>query len=139
MTLLHVPDNDPRRYKKNYGSYKENKRDWADFQYQHQIELKYETIVRRDFLHHFYAVRAWDIMVRLRQAYLLGAEDLSKIMKFILHNDKYIEVEKIGDDERYWNLYLFPRTPNLIKYPHSFLSRRYYEEMRVNNKPPIQT
>lgn len=119
MNLLeHIPDLDCRRYKKDYGSKKENERAWQDFQYQHQVELKYEAIVRRDFLHHFYGIRAWDLMLTLKRAYLLGSEELSKIMKFLLHNDRRIEVERIGEDERFWMLYLFPRTPNLIKYPH---------------------
>lgn len=130
MTFLQVSYTDPRLHKKIYSSDRENERAWQDFQYQHQIELKYEAIVRRDFLHHFHPIRAWDLMFRLRQAYLIGSEDLSKIMKFLLRNDKLVEVEKVGEDERYWNLYLFPRTPSLIKYPHSFLPRTYYEEMR---------
>lgn len=128
------PSSDPRRYKKDYGSKKENERAWQDFQHQHQVELKYEAIARKDFLHHFYGIRAWDLMIVLKRAYLLGSEDLSKIMKFLIHNDKFVEVEKIGEDQRYWNLNLFPRTPSLIKYPHSFLPLSYYEEMfRIKN------
>jgi hypothetical protein len=132
--MLRMQDSDPRRYKKNYSTAKENERDWRDFQYQCGLELRFEAIVRRDFLHHYYPVRAWDLMNELKRRYLLGSIDLPKIMKFLLHNDKFIEVEEIGQDERYWNLYLFPRTPNLIKYPHSFLSTNYYEEMRCNKK-----
>jgi hypothetical protein len=136
MTIIHISYTDPRHHKKSYPSDRENERAWQDFQYQHQVELKYEVIVRRDFLNHFYPTRAWDLMVRLKQAYLLGSADLSKIMKFLLHNDKFVEVEKIGEDERYWNLYLFPRTPNLIKYPHSFLPKPYYDTMRgIDNEP----
>lgn len=127
--MLRLQDTDPRRYKKTYPTVKENERDWNDFQYQYGLELRFEAIVRREFLHHYYRMRAWDLMQSLRKLYFLGSENLQRIMKFLIHNDKFIEVEIIGHDERYWNLYLFPRTPNLIKFPHSFMPLSYYEEM----------
>lgn len=130
MTLLWQYDFDPRKWKKDYGSVKDNERDWRDFEYQHQIELHYEAITRRDLLHHYFPVRAWDLMLALKRLYFLGSEDLSRIMKFLLYNDKFVEVEEMGEDERYWNLYLFPRIPILIKHPHSLLPISYYEKMR---------
>lgn len=128
--MLRLQDIDPRRYKKNYATEKENDRDWRDFQYQYGIVLRFEAIVRRDFLHHYYGIRAWDVMLTLKRLYFLGIPDLIKVMKFLIYNDKFIEVEKIGHDERHWNLYLFPKTPYLIKYPHSFMPLSYYDEMR---------
>ena len=132
MKLLeYIPDLDCRRYKKDWGSATKNERDWNDYLDQHQIEYKYQNIIRISYLSHYFPVRAYDLAHALNRDYLLSFDVVNSIIKELVNNNKFIHVDKResdGDIRKYY-LFLFPKLPINIQVPHSLLPIKYYEDM----------
>jgi hypothetical protein len=79
MTLLDIVPNtntDCRKYKKNWGNSRNNERDWHDWLYQHELEYKFQNIIRRKYLYNFYAVQVRDLAAALRRDFLLSWENI---------------------------------------------------------------
>lgn len=130
VTLQLVPDLDPRRYKKDYGDPVKNERDFVDWCYTHQMEYKYESLIRRIYLHHYYGVIAFDLAKALRRDYLLAYDDIVKIIKHILYYNKHVEIDtQDQEDERAFILYLRPRFKENVQFPYSILCYEYYDTM----------
>src|SRR5580765_830751 len=124
MTLLEqVPDLDCRRYKKEYGNPVKNEKDFEDWKNCHELEYKWQHIIRKKYLHHFHPIRAYDLAIRLRQDYLLGWESIYLILTHLIRQNRFVEVDKLDqDDERRFMLYLYHRLRTDIQVPHSVLS-----------------
>lgn len=122
---------DCRKYRKDYGSDKENARDWNDYLDQHQREYKYQYIIRNSYLSHYFPVRAYDLARALNRDFLLSFDAVDSIIKEIVNNNKFIQVDKSESqyDIRKYYLYLFPKLPVNIQMPHSLLPMKYYEDM----------
>jgi hypothetical protein len=122
---------DCRKYRKDYGSDKDNARDWNDYLDQHQVEFKYQNIIRNLYLSHYFPVRAYDLALALKRDYLLGIDAVNSIIKELVNNNKFIQVDKSESqyDIRKFYLYLFPKLPVNIQLPHSLLPMKYYEDM----------
>ncbi len=142
MTLLEqVPDLDCRKYKKDYGDPVKNQRDWNDWLYQHGTEYKFQSIIRKKYLYNFYAVQVRDLAAALRRDFLLSWEKIDLIIRHLIDNNKYIHVEKNGEENFLaYHLYLVPRFPVNVKVPFSLLSISYYDELKkfkdIHNKDP---
>jgi hypothetical protein len=134
-TLQPTHDFDPRLHKKkDWGSAEKNERDFIDWCDLHALELKYQGIVRRDYLHNYYGVKAFDLAIALRRDYLLSANSICLIMKHLLYNNKHVEIDRLDqDDERNFVIYKRPRFKENVQYPYSVLSYRYYDEMAALN------
>lgn len=123
-------DLDPRKFKKDYGNPIDNARDFKDWIDSHELEFKYQRIVTKNHLHHYYPMEAYDLVLVLRRNYFLGWETINLIMKHLINNNKLVEVDKVRqNDERKYLLYLFPRFPHSIQVPYSVLSYEYYNEL----------
>lgn len=133
MTLLDTVPNtntDCRKYKKDWGHPSKNERDWNDYLDQHQREYKYQNIIRNSYLSHYFPVRAYDLALALRRDFLLGYDAINSVMKELVDNNKFIYVDKNGqDDIRKFYLYLYPKLPVNVQVPFSLLPLTYYEEM----------
>src|SRR6476620_4675096 len=131
MTLLEqVPDLDCRKYKKNWGSNKENERDFQDWLYTHATEYKFQNIIRTHYLDHFTPVRAYDLGLTLRRDYFLSWADINLILKHTVENNIFVEVDRLGQkDERKFLLFLYPRFPVNVRGPYSLLSFTYYQQL----------
>ena len=139
-TLVTTPDIDCRKFKKDYGNSVKNQHDWRDWLDQHQLEYKYQNIIRKDYLHHYHPIRAYDLSKILRH-HFLGWEAISLIMKHLINNNKYVEVDKLDqEDERKFHLYLVPRFSVNIQVPFGLLDMSYYDELKkfkdTHNKDP---
>ena len=99
MKLLeYIPNLDCRRYKKDWGSATKNERDWNDYLDQHQIEYKYQNIIRNSYLSHYFPVRAYDLAHALNRDYLLSFDVVNSIIKELVNNNKFIHVDKRESD-----------------------------------------
>src|SRR5580765_5659067 len=101
MTLLDsVPNTniDCRKYRKDYGSDKDNARDWHDWLYQHALEYKFQNIIRKKYLYNYYAVQVRDLAAAMRRDFLLSWEKIDLIIKHLVSNNKYIHLEKNGEN-----------------------------------------
>lgn len=144
MTLLDsVPNTntDCRKYRKDYGSDKDNARDWNDWLYQHETEYKFQNIIRKKYLYNYYAVQVRDLAAALRRDFLLSWEKIDLIIRHLIDNNKYIHVEKNGDENFLaYHLYLVPRFPVNVAAPFSLLDTSYYDELKkfkdTHNKDP---
>lgn len=134
--LEHIPDLDCRRYKKDWGDAIKNQRDFTDYVYQHQTEYKYQRIVRNSYLSHYYPFRAYDLALALRRDHLLGFNAINSIIKELVNNNKFIQIDKRDSqyDMRKYYLYLFPKLPVNIQVPHSLLPMKYYEDMELDRR-----
>lgn len=133
-TLQLVLDLDPRRYKKDYGDPAKNERDFIDWCYTHQVEYKYESIIRRQYLHHYYDIRVYDLALALRRDYLLSSDSIYRIMQHLLYYNRHAEVDRLDqDDERKFMIYKRPRFKENVQYPYSILCYEYYDDMAKNN------
>ena len=113
MTLLDTIPNtnsDCRKFKKDWGSNKENEKDFQDWLYTHATEYKFQNIIRKKYLYNYYPVQGRDLCLALRRDFFLDFEKLDKIIKHLIYNNRYIEVDKLDqDDERKFHIYLAPR------------------------------
>lgn len=137
MVLLeHFADADCRRYKKDWGSAVKNQRDWKDYVDQHQLEYKYQSIIRNSYLSHYFPVRAYDLGLALRRDYLLDHFVVDSIIRELVNNNKFIQVDNSDSqyDMRKYYLYLFPKLPVNIQVPHSLLPMKYYEDMEKDKQ-----
>jgi hypothetical protein len=133
-TLQLVGDVDCRRFKKDYGDPVKNDRDHIDWCYTHQIENKYQGIIRRQYLHHFYGVRAYDLALALKRAYLLSSENIYLIMQHMLYYNKHVEIDQLDqDDERKFMIYSRPRFKKNVEFPYSIFCYKYYDDMAKIN------
>jgi hypothetical protein len=134
MTLLDTIPNtntDCRKFKKDWGSNKANERDFQDWLFQHPTEYKFQNIIRKKYLYNYYPVQVRDLAVALRRDFLLSWEKIDLIMKHLISNNKYIHVEKNGEENFLaYHLYLVPRFPVNVKVPFSLLTSEYYDELR---------
>lgn len=134
MTLLDsVPNTntDCRKYKKDWGDSKKNERDWNDWLYQHETEYKFQNIIRKKYLYNYYAVQVRDLAAALRRDFLLSWEKIDLIIKHLIDNNKYIHVEKNGEENFLaYHLYLIPRFTENVQVPFSLLSMSYYDELK---------
>ena len=48
---------DCRKFKKDWGSNKENERDFQDWLYTHATEYKFQNIIRKKYLYNYYPVQ----------------------------------------------------------------------------------
>lgn len=83
--LKRIYDFDPRLYKKDYGNQRENERDFIDWRDMHRIEYKFESIIRREYLHHYFGICAYDLANTLRRDFLLDGQSISKIINHLLY------------------------------------------------------
>ena len=134
---------DCRIYKKDYGDHAKNQRDWNDWLYQHGMEYKFQNIIRKKYLYNFYAVQVRDLGAALRRDFLLSWEKIDLIIRNLIDNNKYIHVEKNGQENILaYHLYLVPRFPVNVNVPFSLLSISYYDELekfkdaKGHNKEP---
>jgi hypothetical protein len=131
--LLDTPNTnvDCRKYRKDYGSTKANQRDWDDWLYIHATEYKFQNVIRKKYLYNYYPVQVRDLFLALRRDFFLGFEKIDKIIKHLINNNRYIEVDTLNqDDERKFHLYLVPRFPVNVQVPFSLLSTTYYDELK---------
>jgi hypothetical protein len=131
LLLEYIPDLDCRRFKKDWGTATKNQRDWKDYLDQHEREYKFQKIIRNSYLSHYFPVRVYDLALALRRDYLLGYDAVNSIMKELVNNNKFIQVDKSEslDDIRKFYLFLFPKLPINLQVPHSLLPLKYYQEM----------
>lgn len=105
-----ITEFDPRRYKKDYGNPTENERDFLDWCYLHQAEYKFDSIIRRQYLHHYFGTRAYDLALALRRDYLLHNDSISRIINHLLYYNKHVEIDQLDQvDERLFVIYKRPR------------------------------
>ena len=122
---------DVRKYRKDFGDPVKNEKDFDDWKNCHQIEYHWQSIIRRQYLHNFYPVRAYDLALSLRRDHLLGWDSINSILQHLIHNNRFVDVDRLNqDDERKFHLCRFPRFPNNIQVPYSLLPTTYYENMR---------
>lgn len=78
-----------------------NERDFLDWCHLHQVEYKYESLIRRQYLHHYYGIQAYDLALLLRRDYLLSSDSIYLIMMHLLYYNKHVEIDHLDqDDER---------------------------------------
>ena len=134
MTLLDTIPNtntDCRKFKKDWGSNKENERDFQDWLCTHATEYRFQNIIRKKYLYNYYPVQVRDLCLVLRRDFFLDFEKIDKIINHLVNNNRYIEVDKLGqDDERKFHLYLVPRFPVNVQVPFGVLDISYYDELR---------
>lgn len=125
-------EDDPRRFVHTYESEAQNARDWKDWKDTHQLEIKYQRILRTNrILGHFYGVRALDMGQYLRRQFFLGYDDVMKILKHLFYNNKHITVYTLGqEDERIFMIYLRSRFKQNVVHPYCILDYDYYEAMK---------
>jgi hypothetical protein len=134
MTLLDTIPNtntDCRKYKKDYGSDKDNARDWDDWLYNNAIPYKFQNIIRKKYLYNYYPVQVRDLELALRRDYLLGWDKIHLIVKHLIENNKFVEVDKLGQENFLaYHLYLLPRFPVNVKVSFCLLDTSYYDELK---------
>lgn len=130
-SLQPVYDFDPRLYKKDYGNQADNERDFIDWCYLHQVEYKFENIIRREYLHHYFGIRAYDLALALRRNYLMDNDSIKKILNHLLYYNKHVEVDRLDqDDERLFVIYNRPRFKENVQYPYSIFCYEYYDSLK---------
>jgi hypothetical protein len=130
--LLDVPNTntDCRKYKKDWGDPRKNQRDWDDWLFQNQITYKFQNIIRKEYLYNYYPVQCRDLGLALRKDFLLSWENIDKILKHLINNNKFVHVEKRGQENFLaYHLYLRPKFSVNIKCPFSLLKPSYYDEL----------
>jgi hypothetical protein len=134
MTFLDTIPNtntDCRKYRKDYGSDKDNARDWHDWLYNNAIPYKFQNIIRKKYLYNYYPVQVRDLALALRRDYLLGWDKIDLIVKHLIENNKFVEIDKRGQENYLaYHLYLVPRFPVNVKVPFCLLSTSYYDELK---------
>ena len=122
---------DCRKFKKNWGSNKENERDFQDWLYTHATEYRFQNIIRKKYLYNYYPVQVRDLCSALRRDFFLDFGKLDKIISHLINNNRYIEVDTLDqDDKRKFHLYLVPRFSVNVQVPFSLLDISYYDELR---------
>jgi hypothetical protein len=132
LTLLElIPDLDCRKYRKNFDDPIKNEKDFNDWKDCHLQAYKWQSVIRREYLHNFYPVRAYDLALALRRDHLLGWDTINSIVQHLIHNNRFVDVDRLNqDDERKFHLRRFPRLPENLQVPYSLLPMTYYENMR---------
>lgn len=133
MSALLNGEDDVRMFVHTYENEADKARDWKDWKDTHQLELKYQRILRNNgILGHFSGARALELGQYLRRQFFLGYEDVMKILKHIFYNNKHITVDTLGqDDERKFMIYLKPRFKHNVVHPYCILNYDYYEQMKM--------
>lgn len=128
--LQPIYDSDPRLHKKDYGDPSSNERDFLDWCYQHPVEYRYESIIRKRYLHHYFGTRAFDLAKALRRDFLLSYDDVNRILNHILYYNKHVQIDQLDqNDVRLFMIYKRPRFSENVMYPYSLLSYDYYDDM----------
>lgn len=135
-SLQHIYDSDPRLYRKDYGNKKDNERDFIDWCHMHQVEYKFESVIRRQYLNNYFGIRAYDLALALKRDYLLSNDAVYRIMQHILYYNKHVEIDQLNqNDERLFVIYKRPRFREYVSYPFSILSYEYYNALARTKNP----
>ena len=78
---------DCRKFKKNWGSNKENERDFQDWLYTHATEYRFQNIIRKKYLYNYYPVQVRDLCSALRRDFFLDFGKLDKIISHLINNN----------------------------------------------------
>jgi len=115
---------DERLYKKEYNDLVKNYQDYQDWMDAHGVEHKYQSIIVNRFLSHVNGLKVHDLQILLRQEYFLSDHDINLIIKHLITNNRFVEVDDQYShqtrypDESLYRIYKKPRSKE-IKYPHS--------------------
>lgn len=98
----------------------------------HKVEYKFESIIRRKYLHHYFGTRVYDLTRALRRDYLLNSDSIDKIITHLLYYNKHVEVDQMDrDDERLFLIYTRPRFKENLQFPYSILCYEYYDALKT--------
>ena len=134
MIQFQTCNTDCRKYRKDYGSEKDNARDWQDWLYNNAVSYKFQNIIRKKYLYNYYSVQVRDLGLTLRRDYLLAWDKIHLILKHLIENNKFIEVDRRGQENLLaYHLYLVPRFPVNVKVPFCLLiGTSYYDELMTS-------
>ena len=110
---------DERLHKKEHNNLVKNYQDYQDWLDTHSIEHKYQRIIINQILSNIYSLKVFDLQLILKQEYFLSDHNINLIVKHLINNNRFVEVDTNFRDVRFYQLFKKPRVKELVKFPHS--------------------
>jgi hypothetical protein len=108
---------DERLYKKTHNNLVEDYQDFQDWIEAHGIEHKFQSIIINQYLSNINGLKVYDLQLLLKQEHFLSDHNINLIIKHLITNNRFVEVDTEYQDARLYHIYKKPRVKE-IEYPH---------------------
>ena len=108
MQMLLELEYDERIHKKEYDNLIQTYQDFQNWVETHGIEHKYQRIIINQILSNTYSLKVFDLQLILKQEYFLSDHNINLIIKHLITNNKFVEVDTNYRDARFFQMFRIP-------------------------------